>query len=88
MNPGSVKTSVNGAAIQAIAFTANPQSPNYVGNLSLDETAKIIAEACGHWGSCAEYLLNTIDALEEHEIHDPYLTELEQRVAEYLENLA
>ena len=47
----------------------------------------MIANACGHWGSCTEYLLQTITALEAHGIDDPYLRDLEDRVAEQLERL-
>ena len=85
--PRWIDTQANGKPVRAIAFTANPESPNYVGGLTLEETAQIIASACGHWGSCAEYLLSTITALEEHGIDDPYLRLLEERVAEHLERL-
>lgn len=42
---------------KAVAFTANPESPNYAGELSLEEVAACLSEACGHWGTGAEYLL-------------------------------
>jgi glutathione-specific gamma-glutamylcyclotransferase len=35
----------------ALAFTANPESPNYAGHLPAGEVAACLAEACGHWGS-------------------------------------
>jgi cation transport protein ChaC len=85
--PGWIETVVDGRVVPAIAFTANPESRNYVGDLSIDETATMIANACGHWGSCAEYLLQTITALEAHGIDDSYLRNLEDRVAEQLERL-
>ena len=47
----------------------------------------MIADACGHWGSCAEYLMQTITAREAHGIHDPYLWDLENKVAANLEGL-
>ena len=78
-----IETVVEGRVVPAIAYTANPESRNYVGGLSIDDTA----HACGHWGSCAEYLLQTITALEAHGIDDPHLRELEDRVAARLEAL-
>ena len=73
--------------VPAITFTANPESRNYIGGLSIDETAAMIANACGHWGSCAEYLLQTVTALEAHGIDDPYLRQLEDKVADHLHRL-
>jgi cation transport protein ChaC len=70
---------------RAIAFTANPDSPNYVGGLPLEEVAACLAEACGHWGSGAEYLLQTVVTLERQGIHDPLLWALQDRVAELIE---
>ena len=60
--PRWIETVVEGNVVPAIAFTANPESRNYIGGLSIDETAAMIATACGHWGSCAEYLLQTVTA--------------------------
>jgi glutathione-specific gamma-glutamylcyclotransferase len=73
---------------RAIAFTANPESPNYAGNLSLEEVAESLSQACGHWGSGAEYLLQTVIALEREGIHDPHLWALQDRVAEMIERRA
>jgi glutathione-specific gamma-glutamylcyclotransferase len=70
---------------RVIAFTANPDSPNYAGPLSLAEVANCLSQACGHWGSGAEYLLQTVVALEREGIHDPHLWELQERVAELIE---
>jgi len=69
-----------------VAFTANPKSPNYAGDLSLDEVARCLSEACGHWGTGAEYLLQTVTSLEREGIHDPELWALQERVAELIED--
>jgi glutathione-specific gamma-glutamylcyclotransferase len=79
MAPGEV------APRAALAFTANPESPNYAGQLSPDEVAECLSVACGHWGTGAEYLLQTIAGLENAGIHDPYLWDLQDRVAERIE---
>lgn len=68
--------------IRAIAFTANPAKDNYVCGLPLHEVADTLTLAAGHWGSGAEYLLNTVTALEAAGIHDPHLWELQEMVAE------
>lgn len=83
--PRWIEAQADGRLWRAIAFTANPESPNYAGRLLLDEVAACLAEACGHWGSGAEYLLQTITALEREGIHDPQLWELQERVAEQIE---
>jgi glutathione-specific gamma-glutamylcyclotransferase len=64
-----------------LAFVMNRQSPMYVGNLGPDATADILATACGHVGSCAEYLYNTVLHLHERGIYDRNLWHLQQLVA-------
>jgi cation transport protein ChaC len=71
---------------KALAFTANPESPNYAGQLPLDEVAACLSEACGPWGTGAEYLLQTVTSLEREGFHDPYLWDLQERVAELIED--
>jgi glutathione-specific gamma-glutamylcyclotransferase len=83
--PRWLEVDVEGQIRNAVAFTANPESPNYAGRLTLDEVAACLSEACGHWGSGAEYLLQTIAALEREGIHDTHLWELQERVADIIE---
>lgn len=73
----------NGRSV--LAFTANPASPNYAGPLLADEVAKCLSEACGHWGTGADYLLQTVMSLEAAGFHDPYLWDLQERVADLIE---
>ncbi|HZW20308.1 gamma-glutamylcyclotransferase [Noviherbaspirillum sp.] len=68
--------------LQAIAFVMSRESKSYVGKLAPEQIAETLARACGHWGSGAEYLFNTVSRLEEHGIHDQYLWRLQQLVAE------
>jgi cation transport protein ChaC len=70
---------------KVVAFTANPESPNYAGGLSPEDVASCLSEACGHWGSGAEYLLQTVTALEAAGFHDPFLWDLQERVAREIE---
>jgi glutathione-specific gamma-glutamylcyclotransferase len=62
----------------------NGQSPHYSGKLPLEAAADILASAAGHWGSCAEYLRETVSRLEELGIHDESLWRLQELVAERL----
>jgi len=54
--------------VSAIALVMNRHSRVYVGRLSPEKVADTLAVACGHWGSGAEYLHNTVAHLQEHGI--------------------
>jgi cation transport protein ChaC len=82
--PRWLSARIDGERRQVLGFVINRQIPSYVGRLSPEETADMIAIGCGHVGSCAEYLLNTIQKLEEHGIHDRNLWRLQALVAERL----
>jgi cation transport protein ChaC len=84
--PAWIDVDRGGTMIKAIAFTANRESPNYVGGLDREEVARVLARACGHWGSGADYLRQTVLSLEDAGIHDPYLWDLQDRVAEVIES--
>ncbi len=71
----------------ALAFVMNRRSRFYVGKLAPEEVADTLARACGHWGSCAEYLCNTVAHLEEHGIHDRGLWKLQELVAAKINEL-
>ena len=67
--------------IRALTFYASPVGVP-VRRMPDEETAAWIARACGHAGSCAEYLYNTVAHLESEGIHDRHLWRLQQLVAE------
>ena len=67
---------------RALAFTINRKGQTYACPHTLEETAGILAKACGHWGSGAEYLMHTVAHLEDLGIHDRYLWRLQELVAE------
>jgi cation transport protein ChaC len=71
--------------VRAIAFVANRPSDRYVGKLAQDDIADVVATAAGSWGSCAQYLHETVARLEELGIHDRNLWRLQQLVAERLQ---
>jgi glutathione-specific gamma-glutamylcyclotransferase len=68
--------------IRALTFYAGPRAYYYTGKLPVEEVARILARAAGHWGSCADYLYQTITKLEEYGIHDTGLWRLQEKVAQ------
>jgi len=80
--PRWVEVKLENGSVPAIAFTANPELPNYAADLSMEEISDTLSIACGHWGSGADYLHQTVNALEAAGIHDPYLWHLQELVAE------
>jgi glutathione-specific gamma-glutamylcyclotransferase len=72
--------------ISALTFVMNRASQLYAGRLPLEAVADILARACGHWGTGAEYLLNTVSHLEAKGIHDRNLWRLQHLVAERIDH--
>jgi glutathione-specific gamma-glutamylcyclotransferase len=72
-------------SIPALTFVMNRASPLYAGRLAPGAIADTLAIACGHWGTGAEYLLNTVASLEKHGIHDGNLWRLQRLVAERID---
>ena len=70
-----------GGTVRAIAFVMNRAHERYTGRLDEAEVADRLARACGHVGSCAEYLLETVNHLEELGIRDHRLWRLQRLVA-------
>jgi len=71
--------------VRAIGFVINRKGMAYSGPLSEAERVKLMASGCGHVGSCADYLYNTVANLEARGIHDRYLWRLQQLVAAEIE---
>jgi cation transport protein ChaC len=67
--------------VTALGFVINRKGKAYAGQLAEQEAATMLATACGHWGSCADYLHNAVANLEARGIHDGYLWRLQQLVA-------
>jgi glutathione-specific gamma-glutamylcyclotransferase len=69
--------------VRALVFYAHPAHLDYyVNSLPLEKVAHILARACGHWGSGAQYLHQTVSKLEEFGIHDENLWKLQELVAD------
>jgi cation transport protein ChaC len=69
---------------RALAFTASRSGASYAGRLPRREVARLLATGVGSWGSCAEYLRNTVLRLEALGIRDRNLWTLQRLVAREL----
>ena len=79
--PRWVTAATEEGPVRAITFTINRSQPRYAGRLSEDETARVLAGACGQLGSCAEYFRSTFEHLAELGIRDHGLEALARRIA-------
>lgn len=70
----------------AIAFVMRRESPRYAGRLSTDDAAQQIAKASGPLGPCAEYLQNTVEAMDAMGLSDGPMHALWDRVKTFLES--
>lgn len=85
--PHWIEVETDEGTLPALAFVMNRASKLYVGGITRDEAADILARACGSWGSGAEYLLNTVSHLEAKGIHDEELWLLQEVVARRIDEL-
>jgi cation transport protein ChaC len=74
--PRWVKADIGGRAARAITFVVNRRKPGYTGRLDDQKIVSIALKAAGHYGSCADYLVNTATSLEAAGIADPRLSRL------------
>lgn len=77
--PRWVKVFDGTQGFDAIAFVVNRNYPHYVGNLSLETTVNSIATAGGQLGSCADYLIQTVNGLKTVGIKDRQLLRLRDK---------
>jgi len=68
--------------LRALTFWAGPTGLDYNVKLPLIRVAQILARACGHIGSDAAYLYQTVSKLEELGIRDRNLWRLQELVAD------
>lgn len=65
----------------AIAFTINPASISYAGDLTEEETVRRLATGRGDLGSAADYLFRTREGLRHLGVHDELVERLAEAVA-------
>ncbi|NJM71406.1 MAG: gamma-glutamylcyclotransferase [Scytonema sp. RU_4_4] len=78
--PRWVKVFDDTQRLQAIAFVINHQHRAYSGKISFETTVNSIATACGELGSCADYLMHTVNSLMSVGIKDKQLLRLRECV--------
>jgi cation transport protein ChaC len=72
---------------RALCFYADPPEATGKPELPVAQVASILARACGHVGSGAEYLFRTVEALQAVGIHDPHLWDLQRLVANEIRSI-
>ena len=78
-----IKVRSEAGELRALVFWAGPKEGNGISlKLPPERVAWVLARACGHGGSCAEYLYNTVLHLEALGIRDRNLWRLQHLVAE------
>ena len=85
--PRVVKVQTPLGVRRAITFIMDRQHPRYLGGLNLQAAATMIAHAKGELGTCAEYLFNTVQHLDELGIVDGPMHRLKCLVQELLAEL-
>ena len=83
--PRWITVMAGGQRLSALAFVMNRASANYAGHLPPAGVADVLARACGHVGSGAEYLFNTVSHLEACGIQDAGLWRLQRLVADRID---
>lgn len=82
-----MKVLTDDGPVRALSFAMDRNSARYIGHLSEDEMAQMLATARGFRGSMAEYLFQTVSMLESLGIHDRSLWRLQALVADRIDAL-
>lgn len=79
--PRWLRARTPGGAVQALAFVVNRALPQtYAGRISDEEIVRIARTARGHYGSCAEYVMQTALSLESAGMPDRRLSRLAEKL--------
>lgn len=70
----------DGRRVSAIVFTAKPDCPLHENDDGIDTITPLIAAAHGVLGSNQDYVLQLDEALRAHDIEDPYIHTLAERL--------
>ena len=66
--------------LTVLAFVVDPHHRQYAGRLSLAEIAGLVRGACGTYGTCRDYLAQTVAELDKLGVHEPDFDRLLQMV--------
>ena len=71
-----VDAHTDSGVVKALTFVVDRSTGEYAGRLSDDDIVSIALGAHGHFGSCADYLVDTAMSLEQHGISDQRMRRL------------
>jgi len=71
-----------GGPVTAICFVTDTNHPQFAEPTTTDAAAHLIAQATGKFGSCREYLAETLKSLHQQGIEEPALSKILERVTE------
>ncbi len=74
--PRWVDAHTDSGVVKALTFVIDRTTPGYTGRLNDEDIVATALGAHGHYGSCAEYLLQTAISLEQHGISDQRMRRL------------
>ena len=66
----------NGERVRALAYVADRSHAQYAGRLSLDEQMRLVRQGHGNYGPNTDYVISTVEALEDQDIRDAQLHQL------------
>ncbi|MEO8935781.1 MAG: gamma-glutamylcyclotransferase [Burkholderiaceae bacterium] len=66
--------------VPAIGFVMDRSAPGYAGEIDRSTLLDTVCSASGHKGSCADYVLFTVQSLAEYQIYDRHLAKLAEEV--------
>jgi cation transport protein ChaC len=73
-----VPLATEGGEIRGIAYVVDQTHPQFAGNLTLEEQARVIASSVGPMGRNCAYLFNTLEHLRHVGVNDSDLSEMHQ----------
>ena len=79
----AVKVTTEGGSVVAVMYSSTSESPNFISNEAIEDTAKVISSAVGPSGPNTEYLYNLNKSLRVLGHTDSYCEELEKHVLSY-----
>ena len=71
-----VEARTHSGLVNALTFVVDRAAPGYTGRMSDEDIINIVVDAHGHFGSCADYLLDTATSLTRHGISDQRMRRL------------
>jgi len=82
--PTWVWVNVEGVKVQALTFVVSTDHMQYAGNLPLEIKASYIARASGKYGTCYDYLSETVKVMRDYGVRDPEMENLLAAVDELI----